>query len=70
MEEHGAFWAYDMSTVVPCFPTWFPTCQSARRLRTNHSTDGHGIKGGGAPYMHHFIRTEVCRKKDTTPDVT
>lgn len=56
MEEHGAFWAHDMSTAVPCFPTTWP---SAHRLRTNHSTDGHGIKGGGAPYMH--IRTEVLR---------
>ncbi len=29
MEEHGAFWAHDMSTAVPCFPTWFPTPQIA-----------------------------------------
>lgn len=65
MEEHGAFWALDMSTAVPCFPTWFPTWPSAHRLRTNHSTDGHGIKGGGAPYMH--IRTEVCKSKEEKP---
>lgn len=35
------------------------------RLRTNHSTDGHGTKGGGAPYMH--IRTEVCKSKEEKP---
>lgn len=64
MEEHGAFWAYDMSTVVSMF-----LYMGHGSLHVNQPTDcaliiprtgrswAHGIKaqrvvGRGAPYMH------------------